>query len=109
MKLTDKQLEIMSILWKRKVPMTTCEIVAASDNRTWKERSIFSIINILIDKGAVALASCKGEKNAREFKTAVTFEEYTLLSLQEKTQPDKLGIQVDYDVLIEGILKIKES
>jgi len=59
MKLTGKELEIMGLLWRVKKPMTTTEIIEASTDRTWKEGSVFSIMNTLVKKGAVYLQGHK--------------------------------------------------
>ena len=51
MYLTYSELEIMQAFWQRGEAMSLNELVEASPNRTWKDRSGFSIINSLIKKG----------------------------------------------------------
>jgi predicted transcriptional regulator len=107
MQLTKKELEIMSILWDSKIPMTATEIVEASDNRTWKKGSIFTIINTLIKKGAVVLAHHKPTStiNVRSYRPAITAEEGFLLSMLDWGQ--SAGVRFDKDVLIESIMKME--
>jgi len=40
MKLTDKELEIMAVLWKSSSSMTANEIIETSNNRKWKDSAI---------------------------------------------------------------------
>jgi predicted transcriptional regulator len=44
MRLTDKEMEIMAVLWESETAMTATEIIEVSNNRTWKESSIYIII-----------------------------------------------------------------
>jgi len=39
-KLTDKELEIMSVLWDIENPMAAAEIIDSSNNRTWKKLNL---------------------------------------------------------------------
>jgi len=74
MRLTGKEQEIMTTLWKSKKPLTTAEIVEVSPNRTWHEGSIFAIMKSLLKKGAVVLDAYKptAGKHARVYKPKIT-------------------------------------
>jgi len=78
MKLTDKEVEVMVVLWDSSHPMTATEIIETSNNRTWKERSIYTILNTLIKKGAAILTSYKPTMTnaARAYAPAITSDEY---------------------------------
>ena len=105
MKLTDKELEIMSVLWESEDPLTATEIIEASDNRTWKESSIYIIMNTLIKKGAVLLALHKPTitNNARAYAPTITMEEYTLAYIKQT------GLNLDISALIKCLMdEIKE-
>jgi len=106
MRLTTKELEIMAVLWGSKIPMTATEIVDASNNRTWKENSIYIIMNTLIKKGAVILSRHKptGTNSARAYKTALTSEEYTARYIGSVKEG---GVHINIDELIK-CLKSKE-
>jgi len=108
MRLTDKQLEIMKLLWKQKIPMSAVEIVEASSNRTWNENSIYVFMKTLIKKGAVISAHHKptNTKNAKSYKAAITANEYAISSLRELR--DTLGVCLEKDVLIEGISRMED-
>jgi len=107
MKLTEKEMEIMVVLWGNGIPMTTTEIVEASNNRTWKETSIFSIMNTLIKKGAVVIARHKPTitKNARAYKPALTAEEYMVANIGSARET---GMHLDIPTLIECLKKAEE-
>lgn len=61
--------------------MTATEIIEASNNRTWKENSMYILMNTLIKKGAVLPDKHKPTptKNARAYKSTLTLEEYTVM------------------------------
>jgi Fe2+ or Zn2+ uptake regulation protein len=109
MRLTDKQLEIMKLLWKRKIPMSAVEIVEASDNRTWKEGSIFAIINTLIKKGAVVLAHHKPTStiNVRSYESAIILEECIISVIRDLKV--SVGMCINKDELIEAIRKMEDD
>ena len=51
MYLTQSEMEIMQSFWQSEEPMSLGELIEASPNRSWRDRSGFSIINSLIKKG----------------------------------------------------------
>ncbi len=51
MYLTQSEMEIMQTFWQRDEAMTLSDLIEASPDRCWKDRSGFSIINSLIKKG----------------------------------------------------------
>lgn len=106
MRLTDKELEIMAVLWDSEIPMTASEIIDASDNRTWKESSIYIIMNTLIKKGAVVLTHHKptGTNTARAYKPALTSEECTALYIAGVAES---GVHIDIDELIKCLKEKK--
>jgi len=108
MKLTDKELEIMAVLWDNGIPMTATEIVVASNNRTWKENSIYILMNTLIKKGAVLLAKHKPTitKSARAYETTLTSEEYMLMCIENMRLS---GISVDTHTLIKYLMEVEEE
>ena len=94
--LTEKELEIMSLLWCSNDPMTAAEIVKASENRTWKEKSIFVLMNSLLRKKAIVLSNLKPTctNTARAYRAALTAEEYAV-SLVCGTGKSRIPISVD--------------
>lgn len=108
MKLTDKELEIMAVLWGSGSPMTATEIIEASNNRTWKENSIYILMNTLIKKGAVLQGKHKPTitKNARAYEPALTSEEYTVMCIKNV---QSTGVRVDIHRLIEHLMEAEEG
>lgn len=102
MKLTDKEMEIMSVMWSSDVPLTATEIVEASSNRTWKENSIYIIMNTLIKKGAVSLSHRKptATNTARAYKPTITAEEYAVRYIASVIDS---GVRIDVRELIEQL------
>ena len=104
MKLTGKELEIMTALWNSKTSLTTTEIIEISPNRTWQESSIFIIMNTLIKKGAAVLDTYKptASKHARAYKPTITTEDYAMEAIQ--TLRDS-GMKIDVHALAERLKK----
>ncbi|MCL2356088.1 MAG: BlaI/MecI/CopY family transcriptional regulator [Defluviitaleaceae bacterium] len=101
MKLTSKELEIMSVLWNSKISLTASEIVEASVGRTWKEGSIYIFLGMLEKKGAIAPSVMRPSttKSARTYKPTLTYEQYTVSYIRHT------GITVDVHKLIEHLLE----
>jgi len=108
MKLTGKETEVMTVLWKSKTPLTTSEIIEISPNRTWHEGSIFVIMQRLLKKGAITLESYRptGGKHARVYKPIITTEDYAMRFIEDL---DKKGIDIDALILAERLTKSKEG
>jgi predicted transcriptional regulator len=108
MRLTDKEMEIMAVLWKSKIPLTASEIIESSGNRTWKENSIYIIMNSLLKKEAVKLALYKptNTNNARAYEPTLTSEEYMAANIGSVR---KTGINVDIKTLIKHLKEAEEG
>jgi len=108
MKLTEKEMEIMAVLWSKKSSMTAAEIIEASNNRTWKENSIYIILNSLIKKGAVILTRDKPTMTnyAKTYTPIITSEEYTIAYIRNMK---KTGIEIDIPALIERLMNAEEG
>ena len=52
MHLTKSEQQIMEIFWQADHPMAQTEVIHTCEDRKWKERSIFSMLNSLMAKGA---------------------------------------------------------
>ena len=102
--LTEKELEVMTLLWSSSDPMTAAEIVKASENRTWREKSVFVIMNSLLRKKAIELAHLKPTctNTARAYVAALTPEEYAISLIYSK---GKLQVPIDVDVFVKQFKK----
>ena len=71
--LSDSEHEIMKYIWKHE-EVTLREVVAWLENRgyTWKQQTVYTLLNRLIDKGAIT-AIKKG--NYRLYYPAITEDE----------------------------------
>jgi len=107
MKLTDKELEVMIVLWENEHPMTATELIKTSSNRTWKESSIYTILNTLVRKGAVVLTHYKPTMTnaARAYKPVITSEDYTVSNIEDMI---KTGVRIDIPTLVAHLMDIKE-
>jgi len=111
MKLTDKELEVMYVLWGSKTPMTVSGILAASENRTWKQNSIFVMMKTLIAKGAVELTHYQptATNTARAYAPIVTIEEYAARGIDRMCKLGKTGVNFDLDAFIARVKNMRDS
>ena len=109
MKLTDKEMEVMVVLWDNGRPMTAAELIEISEKRTWRDNSIYTILNTLIKKGAAVLTHHKPTmtNNARAYAPIITFEEYMVKHI--KSARDDTGVNINIQSLIEQLLEIEEG
>lgn len=57
--LTRKELEMMTVLWQSETALTASEILKASTNRTWKDKSLHILINSLLQKNLIVVDGFK--------------------------------------------------
>ena len=53
MELTRSEMEIMDVLWESGVPMSRADLLARSEEKTWKDSSVHILLNGLLQKGAI--------------------------------------------------------
>ena len=87
MHLTKSEQQIMEIFWQAVHAMAQTEVVSTCVDRKWKERSIFSMLNSLMEKGVLREVGFvrSGKTYARTFEPAMTHAEY----LELRTQAEK--------------------
>ena len=78
MHLTKSEQQIMEIFWQADHPMAQTEVVSTCVDRKWKERSIFSMLNSLMEKGVLKEVGFvrSGKTYARTFEPAMSHAEY---------------------------------
>lgn len=78
MHLTKSEQQIMEIFWQADHPMAQTEVVSTCVDRKWKERSIFSMLNSLMEKGVLKEVGFvrSGKTYARTFEPGVSHAEY---------------------------------
>ena len=73
MHLTKSEQQIMEIFWQADHAMAQTEVVKTCVDRKWKERSIFSMLNSLMEKGVLREVGFvrSGKTYARTFEPAM--------------------------------------
>ena len=78
MELTRSEMEIMDVLWESGVPMSRADLLAHSEEKTWKDSSVHILLNGLLQKGAIQEAGLvkRSKTYGRVFTPTLTREEY---------------------------------
>lgn len=78
MELTRSEMEIMDVMWESKVPMSRADLLARSEEKTWKDSSVHILLNGLLQKGAILEAGLvkRIKTYGRVFTPTMTREEY---------------------------------
>lgn len=81
-KMTKSEKQVMNLLWNSNKPLSCTEIVALSEDKTWKDSYVHSLIKSLMKKGIVKIEGFEliSRSYARKFAPKFSYEEYVLLS-----------------------------
>lgn len=124
MRFTDSELQIMELFWSAEKPLSSPDILKLSpDDKTWKDNSIYIMIQTLQKKEAIKeIGAVKGEKGKylRLFEPTISRQEYyskqLANSLDSKSIPLLFSalikdIELDKDTIseLEAILKKKKA
>ena len=95
MELTRSEMEIMDVMWESDVPLSRADLLARSEEKTWKDSSVHILLNGLLQKGAIQEAGLvkRSKTYGRVFSPTLTREEYfanTIFSHRHK--PDMVGL-----------------
>ena len=95
MELTRSEMEIMNVLWESGIPMSRSDLLAHSEEKTWKDSSVHILLNGLLQKGAISEAGLvkRSKTYGRVFAPTLTREEYfanTIFCYRYK--PDMVGL-----------------
>ena len=95
MELTKSEMEIMDVMWESGVPMSRADLLAHSQEKTWKDSSVHILLNGLLQKGAIQEAGLvkRIKTYGRVFAPTMTREEYfanTIFSHRHK--PEMVGL-----------------
>lgn len=101
MHLTKSEQQIMEIFWQADHPMAQTEVVSTCVDRKWKERSIFSMLNSLMEKGVLKEVGFvrSGKTYARTFEPAMSHAEYLAEVVSEQLPSNQ------YPELLAAMLK----
>lgn len=80
MYLTQSEMEIMHAFWQEDRSMSLNDLILASPDRCWKDRSGFSIINSLITKGLLKEDGYvhSGKTIARTFSPEISYTDFMI-------------------------------
>lgn len=95
MELTKSEMEIMDVFWGSDVPLSRSDLLAHSEEKTWKDSSVHILLNGLLQKGVIHEAGLvrRSKTYGRVFAPSVTREEYfaeTIFSHRHK--PEIVGL-----------------
>ena len=78
MELTRSEMEIMDVMWESGIPMSRADLLARSEEKTWKDSSVHILLNGLLQKGAIQEAGLvkRIKTYGRVFVPTMTREEY---------------------------------
>lgn len=78
MELTRSEMEIMDVLWGENAPLSRADLLARSEEKTWKDSSVHILLNGLLQKGAIREAGFvkRSKTYGRTFVPTMTREEY---------------------------------
>lgn len=90
-RLTNSERQIMEVLWKSDVPLSSHDVILSSSDKTWKNSSVHLLLNSLLDKELIEVAGFeKRTKNyARVFKPTLSYVDYILTVLIKNSDKEK--------------------
>ena len=103
--LTRSEMEIMDVMWQSGVPMSRSDLLACSEEKTWKDSSVHILLNGLLQKGAIQEAGLvkRSKTYGRVFSPTLTREEYFATTIfSHRHKPDMVG-------LFEALLQREEA
>ena len=115
MELTKSEMEIMDVLWEAGKPLSRSDLLAHSEEKTWKDSSVHILINGLLKKKAIREAGMvkRSKTYGRTFEPTLTREEYfaaTIFCHRHKPQIVGLfeALLKRQDITAEDLEKISE-
>lgn len=90
-RLTNSEKQIMEVLWKSDIPLSSHDVILSSSDKTWKNSSVHLLLNSLLDKELIEVAGFeKRTKNyARVFKPTLSYVDYILTVLIKNSDKEK--------------------
>lgn len=115
MELTKSEMEIMDVLWEAGKPLSRSDLLAHSEEKTWKDSSVHILLNGLLQKQAIREAGMvkRSKTYGRTFEPTLTREEYfatTIFCHRHKPQIVGLfeALLQRQDITSEDLAKIAE-
>lgn len=95
MELTKSEMEIMDVFWESGEPLSRSDILALSQQKSWKDSSIHILLNGLLQKNAIQQAGMvkRGKTFGRTFLPTLSREEYFATTIfSHRYQPRIVGL-----------------
>lgn len=95
MELTKSEMEIMDVLWESDKPLSRADLLASSEEKTWKDSSVHILLNGLLQKGAIQEAGLvkRSKTYGRVFSPTITREEYFATTIfSHRHKPEIVGL-----------------
>lgn len=115
MELTKSEMEIMDVLWDSGTPLSRADLLARSEEKTWKDSSVHILLNGLLLKGAIREAGFvkRSKTYGRTFVPTLTREEYFATTIFcHRHKPQIVGLMAALlqrtDITDEELAKIKD-
>jgi len=93
--LTRSEMEIMDVLWESGEPLSRADLLARSEEKTWKDSSVHILLNGLLHKGAIREAGLvkRSKTYGRTFAPTLTREEYFATTIfSHRHKPEIVGL-----------------
>jgi predicted transcriptional regulator len=95
MELTRSEMEIMDVLWESREALSRADLLARSEEKTWKDSSVHILLNGLLHKGAIREAGLvkRSKTYGRTFVPTLTREEYFATTIfSHRHKPEIVGL-----------------
>jgi predicted transcriptional regulator len=95
MELTKSEMEIMDVMWETGTPLSRADLLAHSEEKTWKDSSVHILLNGLLQKGAIQEAGLikRIKTYGRVFAPTMTREEYFANTIfSHRYKPEIVGL-----------------
>ena len=95
MELTRSEMEIMDVFWESEEPLSRADLLARSEEKTWKDSSVHILLNGLLHKGAIREAGLvkRSKTYGRTFIPTLTREEYFAATIfSHRRKPEIVGL-----------------
>ena len=95
MELTKSEMEIMDVLWGSDKPLSRADLLAHSEEKTWKDSSVHILLNGLLQKQAIREAGMvkRSKTYGRTFEPTLTREEYFATTIfSHRHKPEIVGL-----------------
>lgn len=114
MRLTKCEQEMMEVFWASDTPLSQPELLAQAGQKSWKNSSVYILLNGLLEKGMLREVGFvrSGKAYARTFEPAMTCEDYCateICSLRKKPDLPKLfcALLADEDISEQTISQME--